>query len=225
MTGRVLAAAATLSLAACGPIHTTVRPTISHLGGVQRAAVVVIEDGAFTVVKERARATATGAVLFGVIGAAVASAANHGMDREETDKIRPGLAGFSPAPPLRDAFVDALKSSGRIEVQVVDSERELQGKDHDAIIYLTIKEWGVRLPSRAISDQLAAFAEIHARMTRGRSQEVLWDEHEVSLGNGRHDLSGYRQDAAMLRGELTDMLQSAGYRLANLLIYPREKPQ
>jgi hypothetical protein len=32
-----------------------------------------------------------------------------------------------------------------------------------------------------ISDRLAAFAEIQARMTRARSQDVLWDEHEVSL--------------------------------------------
>jgi hypothetical protein len=225
MTGRVLAAMTMLSLAACGPIHTTVRPTVNHLAGVQRVAVVVVEDGAFTVVKERAKATATGAVLFGLVGAAVASAANHSMDREETDKIRPGLAGFSPAPPLRDAFMGALKSDGRIQVEMVESERALQGKDHDVIIQLTIKEWGVRLPSRAISDHLAAFAEIQARMTRARSQETLWDEHEVSLGNGRHDLAAYRHDAALLRSELTDMLQSAGYRLANLLIYPREKPQ
>lgn len=224
MTGRILAAAA-LSLAACGPVHTTVRPTVSHLAGVQRVAVVVAEDGAFTVVKERAKATATGAVLFGVIGAAVASAANQSMDREETDKMRPGLTGFSPAPALRDAFVEALKGSGRLQVEVVDSERTLQGQDYDAVIHLTVKEWGVRLPSRAISDKLAAFAEIQARMTRARSQDMLWDEHEVSLGNGRHDLEAYRADAALLRGELTDMLQSAGYRLANLLIYPREKAQ
>jgi hypothetical protein len=222
MTGRVLAAAA-VSLAACGPVHTTVRPTVSHLAGVQRVAVVVAEDGAFTVVKERAKATATGAVVFGLVGAAVASAANHGMDREEADRIRPGLTGFSPASPLRDAFVGALKGGGRIEVDVVESERLLQGQDHDAIIRLTIKDWGVRLPSRAISDKLAAFAEIEARMTRGRSQEVLWDEHEVSLGNGRHELAAYRQDAVLLRGELTEMLQGAGYRLATLLIYPREK--
>ena len=215
MTRRVLAAAA-LFLAACGPMHTTVRPTVSHLAGVQRVAVVVTEDGAFTVVNERAKATATGAVLFGVIGAAVASAANQGMDSEETDKIRPGLTGFSPTPPLRESFVAALKGSGRMEV--VDA-----GDNPDAVVRLTVKEWGVRLPSRAISDKLAAFAEIQARMTRAASQDMLWDEHEVSLGNGRHDLAAYRQDAVLLRGELTDTLESAGHRLANLLIYPREK--
>ena len=216
MTGRVLAAMATLSLVACGPIHTTVRPTASHLAGVQRVTVVV---------KERAKATATGAVLFGVVGAAVATAANHSMDREETDKVRPALGSFSPAAPLRDAFVDALKSSGRLDVQIVDAERALQPTEHEVFIQLTIKDWGVRLPSRAISEHLAAFAEIQARMTRGRSPDVLWDEHEVALGSGRHDLAAYRLDAGLLRTELTDMLQSAGYRLANLLIYPREKAQ
>jgi hypothetical protein len=59
MTRRALAVAALL-LAACGSIHTTVRPTVNHLAGVQRVAIVMIEDGAFTVVKERAKATATG---------------------------------------------------------------------------------------------------------------------------------------------------------------------
>jgi hypothetical protein len=60
-------------------------------------------------------------------------------------------------------------------------------------------------------------------MTRGRSAQVLWDEQEVSPGNGRHDLAAYHRNAALLRIELTDMLQGAGFRLANRLIYPWEK--
>jgi hypothetical protein len=170
----------------------------------------------------RAKATATGAVLFGVVGAAVSSATNHSMDREETEKLRPVLGDFSPVQPLRQAFLEALRSSGRIAVDLVESEAALQGTEHDAVVRLAIKDWGVRLPQRAISDDLAAFAEIETRMTRGRSADVVWDEHEVALGGRRHALSTYGHDAALLRRELTEMLERAGYRLANLLVYPRE---
>jgi hypothetical protein len=122
----------------------------------------------------RAKATATGAVLFGVVGAAVSSAANH-RDREETEKLRPVLGDFSPVQPLRQAFLEALRSSGRIAVDLVESEAALEGAEHDAVVRLAIKDWGVRLPQRAISDDLAAFAEIETRMTRGRSADVVWD--------------------------------------------------
>lgn len=224
MTRRLLAPVVFLTLAACGPLHTTVRPDTSSLATVKRVAVIVAEDGVFTVINERAKATATGAALFGIIGAVVSSAANQSMDSGEADKARPGIAGFSPARVLRDSFVDTLRSSGRVLVDTVDSEAGLQtARDHDAVIRLTIKEWGVRLPARAISDRLAAFAEIQARMTAGRGQNVMWDEHEVALGSGRYELAEFQRDAAVLRDQLTETFHGAGYRLANHLIYPREK--
>lgn len=224
MTSRLLAPVVLLTLGACGPLHSTVRPDTSNLATVKRVAVIVVEDGGFTVINERAKATATGAALFGIVGAVVSSAANQSMDSGEADKARPGIAGFSPTRVLRDSFVEALKSSGRLLVDTVDSEAGLQtAKDHDAVIRLTIKEWGVRLPARAISDRLAAFAEIQARMTAGRGQAVVWDEHEVALGSGRYELAEFQRDASVLRDQLTETFHNAGYRLANHLIYPREK--
>lgn len=224
MRGRLLAPVVLLAAVACGPVHSTVRPDAGNLANVRRVAVLVVEDGAFTVVKERAKATATGAALFGIVGAAVSAAANQSMDSGEADKARPGLAGFTPATVLRESFVETLKSSGRVAVDVADSEAGLQAlKGHDAIVRLTIKEWGVRLPTRAISDQLAPFVEVQARMSRVPGQDVLWDEHEVALGRGRHDLARYQSDGTLLRSELTETVHEAGYRLANHLIYPREK--
>jgi hypothetical protein len=76
------------------------------------------------------------------------------MDRDEADKTRPRLGDFAPAPTLRDAFVDALESGGRLQVEVVDAARACQGTDHDAVIHLAIKDWGVhcrRAPSPSSS--------------------------------------------------------------------------
>lgn len=223
MTGRLLTLVVLLAAVACGPV-STVRPDADNLANVRRVAVLVVEDGGFMVIKERAKATATGFALFGVVGAAVSSMANRTMDSGEADKVRPGLAGFSPTSVLRESFVETLKSSGRVAVDVADSEAGLQAlTGHDAIVRLTIKEWGVRLPNPSISDQMAAFVAVQARMSRVGSQDMLWDEHEVALGRGRHELSQYQSDATLLRNELTETVHDAGYRLANHLIYPREK--
>ena len=137
MDTRLLAAVVSLTLMACGPIHSTLRPTTTSLTGVRRVAVIVTDDGEFTVIKERAKATATGAALFGIVGAVVSSAANQSMDSGEADKVRPGIAGFSPTPALRDSFVDTLKGSGRVDVDVIDSERSLPAtKEYDAVVRL-----------------------------------------------------------------------------------------
>jgi hypothetical protein len=220
----VAALLALVAVGACGPVHSTVRPDAGHLTHISAVAVLVVEDGGFTVIKERAKATATAAAFFGLVGAAVSAAANHSMDSGEADRARPGLAGFSATQVLRDAFVDTLKSSGRLRVDVADSEAALQAlKGHDAVVRLTLKDWGVRLPARAISDDLAPFAEIHARMTR--AEAVLWDEHDVALGRARHALTQYQADGALLRAQLTETLHEAGYRLANHVLYPRETPR
>jgi hypothetical protein len=72
----VAALLALVAVGACGPVHSTVRPDAGHLTHISAVAVLVVEDGGFTVIKERAKATATGAAFFGLVGAAVSAAAN-----------------------------------------------------------------------------------------------------------------------------------------------------
>jgi hypothetical protein len=186
--------------------------------------VVVPSGGSFTVIFERSKATTTPGVLFGVIGAAVASAYNSSQDSGKAKLLTPHLAGFSSRSTFLDAFQKTLRESQKpIEVTLVDKELQAdEAKKYDAVLTLTIQDWGLRVPAASQADDLAAFVDIAAKMVMTKGDLVLWDEHDTVLGQGRQAFAAYQQDGAMLRAELKDTMETAGARLAGRLAYPRE---
>lgn len=61
------------AILSCGPVHQAVQPTAGDIRSLKRIAVVVPNDGEFVVLLDRATATPAPAILFGLIGAAIAS--------------------------------------------------------------------------------------------------------------------------------------------------------
>lgn len=214
-----------LSVSACGPVHTAIRPSAADIGAIRKLALVVTDEGSFTVIRERAKATAAPAVLFGLVGAAVASAHNQALDSREAEALAPQLSGFSARSTLRESFVRTLKESGRLtDVHVLEKEPDAtESRNYDALIAVRIKDWGLRLPAPTGSEQLAAFVEFQATMVRPTTRETLWDEHDTVLGQGRYGLGAYREDTNLLRRELNEAIEGAGYRMAVHLLYPKEE--
>lgn len=207
----------------CGPVHTTLQPSAEQLSGVKTVAVVVPSDRSFTVLLDRSKATAGPAIMFGLIGASVASAYNSSLDRDKAKLLTPHLAGFSTRATFVDAFQKAIRESQRpIDATLVEKALSTEeARRYDAVLTLTIQDWGLRLPAASESDRLAGFIEVAARMVMPRGDQILWDEHDTVLGQGRHAFAAYQEDAALLRGELTETIETAGGRLAARLVYPR----
>jgi hypothetical protein len=208
--------------ASCGPVYKTVQLKPDDIGNIKTLAVVIPVDGEFTVVLDRATATATPAFMFGLIGAAVASSHNKSLDNEKVNALAPHLAGFSARTVFIESFRKALTESGQLkETQIFD--RHLGGNEagkYDAIVTLTIKDWGLRLPAQT-EERLAGFIELEAKMSRTKDNQILWDEHDTILGQRRQYFSEYKDDGSMFRSEIEETVKTAGARAATKIAYPR----
>lgn len=210
-----------LVLASCGPVHENVKPTADAGAKVKRLAVVIPEEGEFTVYYERAKATATGAVLFGLIGAAVSSAHNQSLDNKKAEALRTGLTDVSCLGLFRDTLRKTLEDSKRFDdVRVFGKEPDSKERSQfDAVATFRIREWGFRLVERGPTDKVASFIDLEIRMVEPAGDKVLWDEHDTVIGKGKHLLSEFEGDPALCGREVAETAQNAGYKVATTLIY------
>lgn len=203
----------------CGPVHKQVR-LYDNINKVKKLAVVVPSEPEFTVIYERAKATAAPAALFGIIGATVASGYNQSQDNAKAKVLVPEPGGLSYRSIFLESLCKTLKDAGRFdEVKVFD--KELDSEDisrHDAVVTFNMKYCGVRMANRE-TDQLASFIELEIMMIQTHDNQTLWDEHEVALGKGRHSFYSYKGNKELLQNDLKETAESAGFSMANRLIY------
>lgn len=205
----------------CGA-HEPLRPTAAVLNEVRTLAVVVPTDGTFTVIRERAKATATPALLFGVVGAAVAAAHNKSADDRERDKLAAHVTGLSTRTVFIESFRTAVAAERVRAVTILEAEPDAAAlRSYDGVIRLVLHEWGLRLAPAAGAELMAPFVEVRTTMVRTKDAASLWDERDVIVGHGRHELSALQTDHALLRAEIKDTLEKAGLRVATHLLYPR----
>lgn len=208
-------------LSACGPVNKTIRPSADDMNHISRLAVLVPAEGDFTVFDERTKATVAPVIMFGLIGAAVASAHNNHLDQEKATALSKGLEGLSCRSRFLDSFMKTLKENGRFK-EVTLLALDAQPKEialYDAVATLKIDQWGIRLAERSQGDLMKPFLTIDAKLTLTANQQVLWEEKDVYAGHSAHPYSSYQHEASLLSRDLEEAIEDTGRRLAATLIY------
>lgn len=210
-----------LCVAGCGPVHTTVKPQSGALEKIKSVAVVVPPDGEFTVYYERAKGTATGAILFGLVGAAVSSSYNASEDSKIADALRPQLTDLSCQGAFRTAIARALGESRKfVDVRVLEGDpTETERAKYDAIATFRFVSWGIRLVDQNSPERVTAFVDLQATLQKTGTEAPLWDENVTVIGRETHPLSEFREKPDVTRREVSAVMDDAAYRLANNLIY------
>lgn len=205
---------------ACGPVNKAVRPTATEMNKVKRLAVCVPGEGPFTVIDERAKATATPVILFGLVGAMVASAHNQQSDSDKAKTLGANLEGISCRPLFIGALKEALTEYNRYtDADLLDTELKPEGMSkYDAVVTFQINSWGLRLVERSQGELMKPFVEVHARMVIPGGQ-TLWEEREVFAGSGRNSLSAYQYEKGLLKKDMEEAIKGAGRKMAVALIY------
>jgi hypothetical protein len=210
------------TMVSCGPVHQSIQPTADDIRSLKRIAVVIPNDGAFVVLLDRGNATPAPAILFGLVGAAIASAHNTSRDEEKMTALNPHLANFSTRATFAEAFGQTLKVSGRQNnvylLQAPPDDNE--SKNFDAVLTFNVVTWGLRLPNRD-EERLAPFIELETTLRRSSDNQNLWNMRDTFLGQKRTFFSDYKEDGPMLRKEMKETVANAGARMATKIIYPR----
>jgi hypothetical protein len=142
----------------------------------------------------------------------------------EADAVaRTGRPDVVPAAVVADAFARALQVSGRVD-HIVTVDREPVGdvrRRAEAIVRLTVPSWGLVRVRDGDPPVASAFADVRVQVVLRETGVVLWEHEEDVTHPGRLSLEALKADQALTRELLTDVLERAGRRLANELIYLR----
>lgn len=208
-----------MALTGCGSAHKTVRPDQDQLKAIKTLAVLIDQDTEFEVVYSRATADGTGAVLFGVVGAAIGASIDEGEDREKAESMATAVEKIDFYSIFSDALTPLEKNGPFQEVTILDGSSSLKSLDsYDAVVTFTIDQWGLRLVEQK-RDLVSGFVELEMKMKTYPDQKIIWDERHVVLGQGREYLRKYMSDSELLQNEMVQTIQATADRMSNLLIY------
>jgi len=220
MFKKLTASAFAILSISCGPVHNELRPKPSEVRALKKLAITIPREGEFTVINERAKATAVPAVLFGAIGAAVASSYNTSEDSKDAKVISLGIGDPNCRDLFRASLANTLEGAQGIQAQIFDRALEpKEGSGFDGVLELDIHQCGFRLVDQN-TQVLAAFIELGVTLELTTSNEKIWDDRESIVGMDRFYLSSLRDDPEMIRREFEDLLTDAGTRIANYILYP-----
>ena len=232
-----------VSLSACAPAPpppAVSAPIGAPVGDVRRLAVVASGPSTLTMAAASRNASSSDSTnvarIFGEIAkwypqaawmGPVAVLIQRGVDWLFEDG-RPSAAdrqvrGISPGAVVAEAFARTLMTSGQFD-QVRTLAREPIGEDRrqiDALVRVIVPTWGIVRVREGQPDMMAAFADARAQVVVSPTSAVIWEHAEDVTHGERLPLQAYTGDTELTRQALSDVLERAGQRLANELLYAR----
>ena len=195
----------------------------ADIAKLQRLAVVVRGTAQFSVQRDRERMTTTGAVLGGLIGVAIESAARANSDTNLAQTMKPALEDFRALPVLRGRLRTALRATPTFksaDTTGVTHGPSLHMAGFDGMLDVEVLEWGLRLCTISGSDDLQVTYRAQARLTATATGTPMWERSELFADGECRPAEAWRTEAGLLRSVLTRAADRFAQRLVNDLLFP-----
>jgi len=165
--------------------------------------------------------TNTGAILFGLVGAAVEAGYKSSKDSGYEGEIGRVLGDFDPVKDSAAAFREKFLA-GKVfpiaEVVQTENARGLKEQGFDAMFKETIEEWGLRLCSGEENVQVGF--DIHAQLVSLQNDKTIWERDELYMEGACRPLSDFRSDRELLRTSLRRATDTLAGRIVNEIAFP-----
>lgn len=231
-----LAVALTIAaLTGCTSGPAPPRPsTAAPLDGIRRVVVIASGESRFAVVRG---SDEPGRVFDEVmkwlpykdvlvpIAQAVYSMITSLMEADRASSTTP--RDVTPAAVVAEAFAATLRRAGSFD-EVAATKREPVGDERrgaDAIVRLTVPSWGLVQVRGGDPELVGGFADVSAEMVLRETGVVVWKHAEDVTHPEPISLASFTADRALTRERMIEVLERAGRRLANELVYARSGDQ
>jgi len=225
-----------LSLTGCASSTPPSRPAARPFDDVRRVIVVPSGgDSAFAVIEYSAEPGRTFDEILKWIPwlpyqAALRPAAqlvhrgiNWALEADRAATATSRLQGLSPRSIVVQSLARTLETTGWFdEVRVVEREpgaEERRGTD--ALIRVAVPTWGLVRVRDGDEGLLSGFADVRGQMAMPRTGIVLWEESQDVTSPEQIPVDAFLRDGDFARQEMVVVLERAGQRLANELLYSR----
>lgn len=171
----------------------------------------VTRDGSFEVFHSRAKSTATGAALAGLIGAAVQTGIESSSDSKKTTAVLAKIKDSS----CRSRILTSLEDKLVAKDYLVELTEDMLYPN----LNLSIDYCGFKIVNTQ-TNAMAAFARLTATYLDINKKQIF---KEVILITGRQEIpySELESGDVDVETELSQVLQNTGKRIANKIIYHR----
>ncbi|HCK83933.1 MAG TPA: hypothetical protein DHW63_05275 [Hyphomonadaceae bacterium] len=171
---------------------------------------VVDTDGRFTVVDSRMDETATAAVFFGLIGAAVNSAANNAEDDAKAEPLKETAEAIDLDGLIGQAVLARLSS--REAVRLAETPESASNT-----LVVEVGEWGLIRRAQRPDTFMRVFLKLNLSITDARGRTIWGPQREHSIGQMSAELAGFTPE--VFRTEMEALAGRAGQQVANKIIY------
>jgi hypothetical protein len=158
---------------------------------------------------------------------ALAALVQRGIDWIFEDKPPPAgdryARGITPSAVVADAFARTLVASRQFD-QVRTLAGEPVGDDRretDAVVRVLVPAWGIVPVRDGKPEMMAAYADVRAQVVVRPTSSPTWEHDEDVTHGERLPAQAFTSDPQLARQALIDVLERAGQRLANELLYAR----
>lgn len=176
----------------------------------------ISKEGSFEVLYDRATSTATGAVLFGLVGAAIEEGVDQSNDKAKENQVLPHLDSPSCSTALLVAMQDTFSKDASYELVLP------AGDAGDTTIPLalkiTINSCGFRIVN-STNKTVSAYADVKMELSQRDVKEPVEEEKILVHGGQRVSFTELISQPELINSEFTSVLQKAGKRVANKVIF------
>ena len=139
----------------------------------------------------------------------------------ESDAASKAPRDVTPAAVVANAFARTLMASSAMD-QIVPMAHEPVGDaraNADAIVRVSVPAWGLLRVQEGTPPVVGGFADVRAEMVLRETGVIVWRHDEDVTHPDRLRLDTVTTDRAAARERLVEVLDRAGRRLANELVY------
>ena len=177
----------------------------------QPLTVTNSKKGVFELVSHRMQPTGAGAVVGGLLGAAIQSGVESSQDESMKKKVLASFPDASCSQPLMDAFKAKLREEGSFAIADAKSKKA-------SLVDIDIQECGLHLADSA-ENQFASYVYLTLKFKPAAA--APWSEKIQVSGRNRYSFDEFVNQAGLARLELEDVLKRAGARAADKIIYKK----
>lgn len=164
----------------------------------------------FTVIDSRMDETATAAVLFGIVGATLNSAANNSEDQAKAAPLAATAASLDLAKLIGQSLRERLASRGTIVL--ADAP---ESASH--ILVLAIGEWGLVRRAQKPDPLMRTFLKLNMSIEDRKARTVWGPQREHTIGQLNAELGAFTPE--IFKAEMENLATNVGQQIANKINY------
>lgn len=219
-----------LVFSSCTPTTgTRVRLSPTNLSKIKSIGVMVKKEGDFSVRLSREELSATGIVvgsIFGVVGTLVGAGAEvagrQSADQRIEEQFKPVVGDYDPRRLMTERLHHYLLSAGPFK-DVVTADKEvgaLKGKESDALLEVTLREWGLRRCLGPAGENIQVGLDIQGKMLRLDDGTAVWERDELYLDGACLPWRDFLSRERLLKDTFSKAIDNLSGKIVNEILFP-----